>query len=81
MPGFWPDLGEILARFLARFLTRVLARCFRVENAVYSSTGTEQYSFTGSEEKGEKNKLVFQHLVFKHPSFFNFPVVYLTNRV
>jgi len=39
----------------ARFWTRVLARCFGVENTVYSSTGTEKYSFTGSEGKGEEN--------------------------
>ena len=55
MPGFLPDFDQILARFLARFFTRVLARCFGLENTVYSSTGTEKYSFTGSEEKGEKN--------------------------
>jgi len=50
-----PDFDQILVRFSARFLTRVLARCFGVENTVYSSTGTEKYSFTGSEEKVEKN--------------------------
>ena len=53
-----PDFDQILARFLARFLTRVLARCFGVQHTVYSSTGTEKYSFTRSEEKGEK-QLVF----------------------
>ena len=64
---FWLDFDKTLARFLtiflARLLTRVLARCFGVENTVYSSTGTEKYSFTGSEEKGEEN-LVFENLSF-----------------
>ena len=57
MARFWSDFGQILARFL----TRVLARCFGVENTVYSSTGTEKYSFTGSEEKGEKNLVLKNH--------------------
>ena len=70
---FWPDFGQILVRFLARFLTRGLARCFGVENTVYSSTGTEKYSFTGSEEKGEKNLVCLNHSLF-HPSCSNFPV-------
>jgi len=70
---FWPDVGKILARFLARFLTRVLGRCFGVQNTVYSSTGTDKYSFTGSEEKEEKN-LVLKNLVVLNPCFFNSPV-------
>ena len=65
MPRFCSDFGQILARFLARFLTRVLARCFGVENTVYSSTGTEKYSFTGSEEKGEKNIHICLHCFLK----------------
>ena len=60
-----PDFDQILARFWSDFgqifgqvFDEVLARCFGVENTVYSSTGTENYSFTGSEEKGEKNLVV-----------------------
>ena len=43
MPGF---LARLLTRFLGRFLTRVFGQGFWAEDTVYSTTGTEKYSFT-----------------------------------
>ena len=57
-----PDFDQILARFWSDF-GQIFGQVFdegfgqlfwSIENTVYSSTGTEKYSFTGSEDKGER---------------------------